>query len=51
MVYFLEFDDERSGGFEPLRHVNRSDLSIVLGLITSKHGALEDTELVNKENY
>lgn len=43
---FLEFDDERSGGFEPLRHVTRSDLSIVLGLITSKHGALEDTELV-----
>ena len=43
---FLEFDDERSGGFEPLRHINRSDLSIVLGLITSKHGDLEDTELV-----
>lgn len=43
---FLEFDDERSGGFEPLRHINRSDLSIVLGLITSKHGDLEDTELI-----
>ena len=43
---FLEFDDERSGGFEPLRHVNRSDLSIVLGLITSKHGDLEDAELI-----
>ena len=43
---FLEFDDERSGGFEPLRHVNRSDLSIVLGLITSKSGELEDPEQV-----
>ncbi|MFK3961869.1 5-methyltetrahydropteroyltriglutamate--homocysteine S-methyltransferase [Pseudalkalibacillus hwajinpoensis] len=43
---FLEFDDERSGGFEPLRHVNRSDLSIVLGLITSKTGELEDAERV-----
>ncbi|MEI4769043.1 5-methyltetrahydropteroyltriglutamate--homocysteine S-methyltransferase [Psychrobacillus sp. FJAT-51614] len=43
---FLEFDDERSGSFEPLRHVNRPDLYIVLGLITSKHGALEDAELV-----
>lgn len=43
---FLEFDDERSGGFEPLRHVNRSDLSVVLGLITSKFGELEDPEQV-----
>ncbi|WP_347549120.1 5-methyltetrahydropteroyltriglutamate--homocysteine S-methyltransferase [Pseudalkalibacillus hwajinpoensis] len=43
---FLEFDDERSGGFEPLRHVYRSDLSIVLGLITSKFGELEDPEKV-----
>lgn len=39
---FLEFDDDRSGGFEPLRHVNRPDLFIVLGLITSKFGELED---------
>ncbi|WP_163537490.1 5-methyltetrahydropteroyltriglutamate--homocysteine S-methyltransferase [Gracilibacillus sp. YIM 98692] len=43
---FLEFDDERSGGFEPLRHVNRDDLYIVLGLITSKFPELEDTEKV-----
>lgn len=43
---FLEFDDERSGGFEPLRHVNRPDLSIVLGLITSKFPELEDAEQV-----
>lgn len=43
---FLEFDDERSGGFEPLRHINRPDLYIVLGLITSKHGALENAEEV-----
>ena len=46
---FLEFDDERSGGFEPLRHINRSDLSIVLGLITSKHGDLEDVELIKSK--
>lgn len=43
---FLEFDDERSGGFEPLRHVNRSNLQIVLGLITSKFGDLEKPENV-----
>jgi len=39
---FLEFDDERSGGFEPLRYVNRTDLTIVLGLFTSKFAPLED---------
>ncbi|HZG72988.1 MAG TPA: 5-methyltetrahydropteroyltriglutamate--homocysteine S-methyltransferase [Chondromyces sp.] len=43
---FLEFDDERSGGFEPLKHVNRDNLRIVLGLITSKHGELEKPENV-----
>ncbi|WP_081799484.1 5-methyltetrahydropteroyltriglutamate--homocysteine S-methyltransferase [Neobacillus jeddahensis] len=43
---FLEFDDERSGGFEPLRHVKRDDLRIVLGLITSKFGDLEDPEKI-----
>ena len=45
---FLEFDDERSGGFEPLRHVNRLDLTVVLGLITSKSGELEDPERVKE---
>lgn len=45
---FLEFDDERSGGFEPLRHVSRPDLTIVLGLITSKHGELEDSQRVKE---
>ncbi|WP_053220101.1 5-methyltetrahydropteroyltriglutamate--homocysteine S-methyltransferase [Virgibacillus senegalensis] len=45
---FLEYDDDRSGGFSPLRFVHRSDLQIVLGLITSKHGELETKELVKK---
>ncbi|MGE8204835.1 5-methyltetrahydropteroyltriglutamate--homocysteine S-methyltransferase [Heyndrickxia sp. NPDC080065] len=39
---FLEFDDNRSGGFEPLRYVKRPDLQIILGLITSKFGELEN---------
>lgn len=43
---FLEFDDERSGGFEPLRYVKREDLQLVLGLITSKFGELENPENV-----
>ena len=45
---FLEFDDERSGSFEPLRHVNRPDLSVVLGLITSKFGELEKPESIKE---
>ncbi|HLR69496.1 MAG TPA: 5-methyltetrahydropteroyltriglutamate--homocysteine S-methyltransferase [Virgibacillus sp.] len=46
--FFLEYDNERSGGFEPLRFVNRPDLEIVLGLITSKHGDLEDAALIKQ---
>jgi 5-methyltetrahydropteroyltriglutamate--homocysteine methyltransferase len=38
--FFLEYDDERSGGFEPLRFVPR-DKVVVLGLITTKRGDLE----------
>jgi 5-methyltetrahydropteroyltriglutamate--homocysteine methyltransferase len=38
--YFMEFDTERAGGFEPLRFVPRNKL-VVLGLVTSKTGALE----------
>jgi 5-methyltetrahydropteroyltriglutamate--homocysteine methyltransferase len=38
--YFMEFDTERAGGFEPLRFVPR-DKTVVLGLVTSKSGALE----------
>ncbi len=43
---FLEFDDERSGGFEPLSHVEREDFYVVLGLITSKFPELEDPDLI-----
>ncbi len=43
---FLEFDDERSGSFESLKYVNRQDLKIVLGLLTSKSGQLEDKEKI-----
>ncbi|SDZ99993.1 Methionine synthase II (cobalamin-independent) [Thalassobacillus cyri] len=43
---FLEYDDDRSGGFEPLRYVKRDDLRVVLGLITSKYGELEDKDRI-----
>jgi len=39
-AYFLEYDDERSGDFAPLRFVP-SDKMVVLGLVTTKEGALE----------
>jgi 5-methyltetrahydropteroyltriglutamate--homocysteine methyltransferase len=39
--YFLEYDTERAGGFEPLRFLPAGKKIVVLGLITSKHGALE----------
>ncbi|MGZ4602365.1 MAG: 5-methyltetrahydropteroyltriglutamate--homocysteine S-methyltransferase [Kineosporiaceae bacterium] len=38
--FFLEFDDERSGGFEPLRFVPPGK-AVVLGLVTTKRGRLE----------
>ncbi|MFC7405094.1 5-methyltetrahydropteroyltriglutamate--homocysteine S-methyltransferase [Georgenia alba] len=40
--YFLEYDTERAGGFEPLRLLPEGDKTVVLGLITSKSGDLED---------
>jgi len=39
-AYFLEYDDERSGTFEPLRFVPASKV-VVLGLLTTKTAALE----------
>ena len=44
--FFLEYDSERAGGFEPLRHVPRGEQTVVLGLITSKSGELEDPETI-----
>jgi 5-methyltetrahydropteroyltriglutamate--homocysteine methyltransferase len=41
--FFLEFDDERSGGFEPLRFVPPGK-RVVLGLVTTKRGELERKE-------
>ena len=38
--FFLEYDDARSGGFEPLRFVPKGK-RVVLGLVTTKRGALE----------
>jgi methionine synthase II (cobalamin-independent) len=42
---YLEYDDERSGGFEPLQKVSE-DKKVVLGLITTKSPSMEDKEVI-----
>ena len=42
--FFMEWDDERSGGFEPLRFLPRGPKRVVLGLVTTKHGKLESKD-------
>ena len=41
--FFMEYDDPRSGGFEPLRFVPK-DKIVVLGLVSTKRGALENKD-------
>ncbi len=47
-AFFLEYDNERSGGFEPLRIIKPGRQQVVLGLITTKTGELEDPQTVKK---
>jgi len=42
--YFMEWDDERSGGFEPLRFLPKGEKQVVLGLVTTKRGELESKD-------
>ena len=44
--FFLEYDDERSGDFTPLKHIPNGGAQVVLGVVTSKNGELEDKELI-----
>jgi 5-methyltetrahydropteroyltriglutamate--homocysteine methyltransferase len=46
--YFLEYDDERSGDFTPLRFVPKGKKKVVLGLVTSKRPELERKDLLKK---
>lgn len=43
---FLEYDDERSGDFKPLRSFKRKNQKVVLGLLTSKFPDLEDADCI-----
>jgi 5-methyltetrahydropteroyltriglutamate--homocysteine methyltransferase len=46
--YFMEWDDERSGGFEPLRLLPPGPKQVVLGLVTTKRGALEAKDTLKR---
>ena len=46
--YFMEYDSERAGGFEPLRLLPKGK-KVVLGLVTTKSGALESKESLKKK--
>src|SRR4029453_7041083 len=46
--YFLEYDSDRAGGFEPLRHLPKGNKIVVLGLVTSKSGTLEKKDAVKR---
>ena len=45
--YFMEYDSERAGGFEPLRFVPKGKM-VVLGLVTSKSGKLESKDTLKR---
>ena len=45
--YFMEYDTERAGGFEPLRLVPK-DRMVVLGLVTTKTGQLESKDAIRR---
>jgi 5-methyltetrahydropteroyltriglutamate--homocysteine methyltransferase len=45
--YFMEYDTERAGGFEPLRFVPKNK-TVVLGLVTTKSGTLEDKDGIKR---
>jgi 5-methyltetrahydropteroyltriglutamate--homocysteine methyltransferase len=45
--YFMEYDSDRAGGFEPLRFVPKGK-TVVLGLVTSKTGALESKDDIKR---
>jgi 5-methyltetrahydropteroyltriglutamate--homocysteine methyltransferase len=46
--FFMEWDDERSGGFEPLRFLPKGEKQVVLGLVTTKRGQLESKDDIKR---
>ena len=46
--FFMEWDDARSGGFEPLRFLPKGEKQVVLGLVTTKRGELESKDVLKR---
>ena len=46
-AYFMEYDDERSGDFRPLRYLSKGKI-VVLGLVTTKFGAMESKDALKR---
>ena len=46
-AYFMEYDDERSGDFRPLRFLPKGKI-VVLGLVTTKFGAMESKDTIKR---
>jgi 5-methyltetrahydropteroyltriglutamate--homocysteine methyltransferase len=46
-AYFLEYDDDRSGDFRPLRYLAKGK-AVVLGLVTTKVGAMESKDALKR---
>src|SRR5207302_7909073 len=46
--YFLEYDSDRAGGFEPLRFLPHGNKIVVVGLVTSKTGTLERKDEIKR---
>jgi 5-methyltetrahydropteroyltriglutamate--homocysteine methyltransferase len=46
--YFLEYDSDRAGGFEPLRFFPKGNKQLVLGVVTSKSGTLESKDAIRR---
>ena len=48
-VYFMEYDDERSGGLEPLKYLPKGNKRVMPGFITTKQGKLETLDFLQKK--
>ena len=48
-IYFMEYDDERSGGLEPLKYLPKGNKRVFPGFITTKKGKLETVEFLEEK--
>lgn len=49
-TYYLEYDTPRAGGFEPLKELPKNK-NVILGIVTSKFGEMEDLEVMKKRVF